>query len=130
MTKRLKSIMIIDDNEFDCYITSKLINSHDDTIDIMEFNSSVTALQYLQEFQNDTKKLPNLIFLDIYMPLMDGFEFIEHFNQFSKVLTDYTKICIVSSTIDDYYINKAKLDANVLFTSKPISKEFIASLIF
>ena len=50
MTKRLKSIMIIDDNEFDCYITSKLINSHDDTIDIMEFNSSVTALQYLQEF--------------------------------------------------------------------------------
>ena len=61
---------------------------------------------------------------------MDGFEFIEHFNQFSKVLTDYTKICIVSSTIDDYYINKAKLDANVLFTSKPISKEFIASLIF
>lgn len=130
MTKRLKSIMIIDDNEFDCYITSKLINSYDDTIDIMEFNSSVTALQYLQEFQNDTKKLPNLIFLDIYMPLMDGFEFIEHFNQFSKVLTDYTKICIVSSTIDDYYINKAKLDANVLFTSKPISKEFIASLIF
>ncbi|CAM3899014.1 two-component system response regulator [Flavobacterium cucumis] len=130
MTKRLKSIMIIDDNEFDCYITSKLINSHDDTIDIMEFNSSVTALQYLQEFQNDTQKLPNLIFLDIYMPLMDGFEFIEHFNQFSKVLTDYTKICIVSSTIDDYYINKAKLDANVLFTSKPISKEFIASLIF
>lgn len=71
MSKDLKSIMIIDDNEFDCYITSKLINSHDAKIDIMEFNSSVTALQYLQEFQNDTKKLPNLI-LFRYLYAFDG----------------------------------------------------------
>ena len=71
--------MIVDDNEFDCYITSKLINSFDSSIDIMEFNSSTTAIEYLEEYQSDLKKLPSLIFLDIYMPILDGFKFIERF---------------------------------------------------
>ena len=94
----------------------------------MEFNSSVTAIQYLEEFQNVTTKLPDLIFLDIYMPLLDGFAFIEKFNSLSDTLKNHTKICILSTTVDDLYIHKAKIDESVLFSSKPITKEFIASI--
>ena len=94
----------------------------------MEFNSSVTAIQYLEEFQNVTAKLPDLIFLDIYMPLLDGFAFIEKFNSLSDTLKNHTKICILSTTVDDLYIHKAKIDESVLFSSKPITKEFIASI--
>ncbi|MBP9793882.1 MAG: response regulator [Flavobacterium sp.] len=94
----------------------------------MEFNSSVTAIQYLEEFQNVTTKLPDLIFLDIYMPLLDGFAFIEKFNSLSDTLKKHTKICILSTTVDDLYIHKAKIDESVLFSSKPITKEFIASI--
>ena len=84
--------MILDDNEFDCYITSKLIMSHDDSIEIMEFNSSLTAIQYLEEYQDDLEKLPKLIFLDIYMPILDGFEFIEKFNTLSDTVKSFTRI--------------------------------------
>ena len=130
MSKNIKKIMIVDDNEFDCYITSKLINSFDPTIDIMEFNSSITAIEYLEEYQDDLSKLPSLIFLDIYMPLLDGFKFIEKFTTLSSKIKGFTKICILSTTVDDFHIHKAKIDENVLFTSKPISLAFIESIKF
>lgn len=128
MLQNIKKIMIVDDNEFDCYITSKLIMSHDDSIEIMEFNSSLTAIQYLEEYQDDLEKLPKLIFLDIYMPILDGFEFIEKFNTLSDTVKSFTKICVLSTTVDDFYIHKAKENENIFFTSKPITMEFLQSL--
>lgn len=129
MHMKIEKIMIVDDNEFDCYITSKIINNLDESIDIMEFNSSLTAIQFLEEFQNSPEKLPNLIFLDIYMPIIDGFGFVEKFNTFSDVIKAHTKICILSTTVDDLYINKAKLNSTILYTSKPITNDFFQSII-
>ena len=62
------------------------------------------------------------------MPLLDGFAFIEKFNLLSDTLKNHTNICILSTTVDDLYIHKAKIDESVLFASKPITKEFIASI--
>ncbi|WP_445720958.1 response regulator [Flavobacterium sp.] len=129
MNMKIEKIMIVDDNEFDCYITSKIINNLDESIDIMEFNSSLTAIQFLEEFQNSPEKLPNLIFLDIYMPILDGFGFIEKFNTFSDVVKAHTKICILSTTVDDLYIHKAKINSSILYTSKPITNEFLQGII-
>lgn len=128
MEAKVKKVMIVDDNEFDCYITSKIVTNYDETLDIMEFNSSITAIQYLEEFQNVTTKLPDLILLDIYMPILDGFAFIEKFNMLSDTLKNHTKICILSTTVDDLYIHKAKVHESVLFSSKPITKEFVESI--
>lgn len=120
--------MIVDDNEFDCYFTSKIITNFDESVDIMEFNFRNGYSIFVEEFQNVTAKLPDLIFLDIYMLLLDGFAFIEKFNSLSDTLKNHTKICILSTTVDDLYIHKAKIDESVLFSSKPITKEFIASI--
>ena len=129
MHMKIEKIMIVDDNEFDCYITSKIINNFDESIDIMEFNSSLTAIQFLEEFQNSPEKLPNIIFLDIYMPIIDRFGFVEKFNTFSDVIKAHTKICILSTTVDDLYINKAKLNSTILYTSKPITNQFFQGII-
>ena len=129
MHMKIEKIMIVDDNEFDCYITSKIINNLDESIDIMEFNSSLTAIQFLEEFQNSPEILPDLIFLDIYMPIIDGFGFVEKFNTFSDVIKAHTKICILSTTVDDLYINKAKLNSSILYSSKPINNDFFQSII-
>lgn len=129
MNNKIKKIMIVDDNEFDCYITSKIVNNIDETIDIIEFNSSMTAIQFLEEFQNAKDKLPDIIFLDIYMPVIDGFGFLEKFNALSDVIKSHTKICILSTTVDNFYIQKAKIDSSVLFASKPITNEFLEDLL-
>lgn len=130
MNQSYKKIMIVDDSEFDCYIASKLLLNYDATFDIMEFNSSVTAIKYLEEYQNQLDKLPSLILLDIYMPIIDGFEFIEKFNGLSTLLQTHTKICILSTTVDDYHIQRVKESGNLYFSSKPIRIEFIDSIQF
>jgi response regulator RpfG family c-di-GMP phosphodiesterase len=74
--------------------------------------------------------MPKLIFLDIYMPLMDGFQFIKQFKLLPAKVKDHCRICIVSSTVDDKYIYKAKVEEDIhLFTSKPITVEFIKSIL-
>lgn len=129
MATRFKKVMVIDDNEFDCYITARLIGNTNLATDVIEFNSAELALQYLVENQNDLNMLPELIFLDIYMPLMDGFDFINMFKLLPEEVTNYCELCIVSTTVDDYYIHKAKIDESIrLFTSKPITVEFLESL--
>ena len=128
MKANVRKVMIVDDNEFDCYITSKIITHYDASLEIMEFNSSVTAIEYLEEFQNEPSQLPEFIFLDIYMPVLDGFGFIAKFNALSAVVKQHAKICILSTTVDDLYIHKAKVSESVLFSSKPITKEFVSSI--
>ncbi len=121
--------MIIDDNEFDCYITSALIESINPDIEIMEFNSSKLALEYLMENLQRVDKLPDILFIDIYMPVMDGFEFIQKYNQIPIVLRQKVKLCVTSTTIDDFHVKKMRSDVKVLFASKPISREFLEPLL-
>lgn len=129
MTPRFNKLMVIDDNQFDCYITAKLITNTNLTNEVLEYNSAELALQYLVENQNDPTMLPEIIFLDIYMPIMDGFDFINMFKLLPETVINHCELCIVSTTVDDYHIYKAKIDESIrLFTSKPISIEFLESL--
>ena len=128
MNPKFKKIMIVDDNEFDSYITARLIENSHLAAEVIEFNSAKLALEFLAENQNNIKMLPDVILLDIYMPLMDGFEFIEKFKELSSDANSYCKICVVSTTVNDYYIHKAKIDENIKFTSKPITTDFLKDL--
>lgn len=116
-------VMIIDDNALDLYIAAKLITNNNFSKHILEYNNAAAALQYLSENQENREMLPQIIFIDIYMPLLNGFEFVDHYKLLSPTLTDHCKIIMVSSTIDDRDIFKAKQDQSIsLFAVKPITK--------
>ena len=116
-------VMIIDDNALDLYIAAKLITNNNFSKYVLEYNNASAALEYLAENQENTDVLPQIIFVDIYMPLMDGFEFLENYKLLSPTLTDHCKVIMVSSTIDDRDISRAKQDQSIsLFAVKPITK--------
>jgi CheY-like chemotaxis protein len=126
---KFETVMVIDDNIIDLYITSRIITkSHFGSI-ILEYNLPHEALQFLKDNQENITALPELIFVDIYMPLMTGFEFMEEYDKLSDTLKDYCSVIIISSTSDDRDITRALRDKNVLeFQEKPLSKKFLKTI--
>ncbi len=129
MVPKYNKILIIDDNYIDNYITSAIIKKNNLANNLLEFDNGFKAIEYLEKNKDNDEELPDLILLDIYMPLMDGFEFLNFFEKIDSTITKKCKICIVSSSIDDNDIIKAKLDKNIYtFISKPLTAELLSSL--
>lgn len=122
-------IMIIDDNEIDNYIVKMLLKNNNIADQIIEFENGSKAIDYLQANMEIAENLPEIIFLDIYMPLVDGFQFLEMFAEIESDYVKNCKICIVSSSIDNRDILRSKLDSSVFtYVTKPISTEFLLAL--
>lgn len=123
-------VMIIDDNNMDLYISSRMISKSLFGKKVLQYCSAVAALQYLEDHQHESSLLPEIIFVDIYMPIMSGFEFMDSYEKLSCLLKDNCKVFIVSSSLDNLDIESAKSDKNITaFHEKPITKEFLDSII-
>jgi len=76
-TMEIRKAMIVDDSESDQFLASNEIKRHDDNIEIMQAYDGVEALEMLAE----TDEKPDVIFLDINMPRMNGLEFLEEYSK-------------------------------------------------
>ncbi len=102
-----KTVLLIDDNEIDQEINKKLLLKRGH-VDEVETKSSVQdGLNYLNEVKG-RGKYPDLILLDIYMPDMNGFQFLEHFQEFPDTIIQHCLILMVSSSRDELDLNRAK----------------------
>ncbi|MET0759705.1 MAG: response regulator [Flavobacterium sp.] len=123
---KFETVMIIDDNVIDLYISSRMITKNNFGKKVLEYSAADEALKYLQDNQENISVLPQVIFIDIYMPVMSGFEFLEAYDKLPDALKNNCKTFIISSTIDDFDIALARNDKNVVsFQVKPITKEFL-----
>jgi CheY-like chemotaxis protein len=88
------------------------------------------AIKYFDSLKTtDTNNKPQLIFLDLNMPVMDGWEFLDSFKTESYSQFHDTKVIILSSTINPEDLEKSKKYPMVIdFLSKPISKEMLEYL--
>lgn len=127
---KFETVMIIDDNPVDLYIISRMITKNNFGKNVLHYTEAAEAIKYLREHQDNISKLPQIIFVDIYMPLMSGFEFLEAYDMLSATLKNYCKAYIISSTIDNEDIARSRSDRNVVaFHVKPITKEFLDRII-
>jgi CheY-like chemotaxis protein len=122
-------VMIIDDNVIDLYISKRLIIKNKFGKNVLEYFSADKALKYLRDYQEEPYLLPQVIFIDIYMPIMSGFEFLEAYEKLPLTPNTKCKIYILSSTIDKNDIERSNQDKNITaFQVKPITKEFLESI--
>lgn len=119
-------VMIIDDNVIDLYITKRLIIKNNFGKTVYDFTSAKEALKHLLEHQETPFMLPQIIFVDIYMPGMSGFEFMALYDKLPSELKKNCKAYIISSSIDQSDIARCDKDENLTaFWVKPITKEFL-----
>ncbi len=126
---RFECVMVIDDNLIDLYIASRMISKNNFGKTVLQYSSALEALKYLQENQGNIPELPEVIFLDIYMPGMSGFEFMIEFKKLSTPLKNLCRVYFISSSIDEQDLSCANTDENIVaMKEKPITKEFLADI--
>ena len=114
---------LIDDNEIDLLITRKLIKTWQPTLTIQEFSNAQVALDKL----DNQEEPPQLIFLDLFMPEISGYDFLDHYQQFNF---PNTLLYVLSSSIDDADIDRVRTYPMVNgYLSKPIGKESLERII-
>ena len=95
MLKKIKAIMLVDDDKAVNFMNKKVIKNINLTNTIYEKYNGQEAIDFLL---NNPEPLPNLIFLDINMPIMDGWEFIEKFEKISSEITKNIEIIFMLTT--------------------------------
>lgn len=93
---QLKKILLVDDDEAFNFLNRIAIKDYDVNCQVDETMDGKAALDYLEK----TKQCPDVILLDVNMPVMDGFEFLEHFEKQNKC-NNFSKIFILTSSLRD-----------------------------
>jgi response regulator RpfG family c-di-GMP phosphodiesterase len=108
----LLNFFLIDDSAFDLFIYEKLLIKSGITNSVRTFNSARDALKHLI---SEEACLPeSIILLDLQMPDMNGFEFIDEFDHLPSSLREKIQIFMLSSTIDTRDIDKAKASQHII----------------
>jgi CheY-like chemotaxis protein len=128
-------ILCVDDDPVTLLLIKILISKAVLTKEIITANNGVEAMNYFQKLLPDKNssltKYPKLILLDLNMPVMGGWEFLDNFMKDDLVsIFKKTKIVVVSSSIDPKDIERSKTYPIVLdFFSKPMTKEKLNMII-
>ncbi|MBS1950340.1 MAG: Two-component transcriptional response regulator, LuxR family [Cytophagales bacterium] len=130
--KKYHSVMLIDDNEIDNLINQKMIEAASIAGNIYTHTGAKSAIEFLKNMEKmdlAEKVLPDIIFLDIDMPLMDGFQFLDEFENLSPLTRKKCKIVMLTSSINPQDFNRSKKYPNVrLYLNKPLSHETITKI--
>lgn len=130
--QQIINFIVIDDSEEDCYLIERRLQSLDKKVNIKSFINAQEAYDYINKIGPNTPDYlsKNIIILDIYMPLMDGFEFANEFEKLPKIVQDNYLICALTSSINKSYIDRINSFKSVkYFLEKPIKTEQLVNLI-
>lgn len=123
VAKPVDLVMLVDDNETDNFISKRIIEITQFSKRVEVKNSGKAALEYIKENEKNPDNIPSLIFLDINMPIVDGFVFLYEFEKFSELVRNKCKVIILSSSDNKRDIDKIINNNHVIkFITKPLTE--------
>lgn len=133
--KKYNAVMLIDDNEIDNLINQKIIESSGICNHIFTHTGGRSAIEFLKNAEKiatttgNSELMPEIIFLDIDMPLMDGFQFLDEFENLPNSIREHCRIVMLTSSINSKDVKKSKRYTNVKeYINKPLNKESLLNL--
>ena len=129
--KKINSICIIDDDPITVFGMRKMLDSIVSCKTIHTFVNGKLAIDGIKEILESNQEIPEVIFLDINMPIMDGWQFLKEF--ISLPIEHKVRINIITSSIDstdkqNWKLYKDKTHHIVTYNNKPIREQDIADI--
>jgi len=130
MSAQIPNFIIIDDSRLDCFIAEKIIQNSGTYSSVKSYMEATEAYEAIKSGLIGDDSIITIIILDIQMPVMNGFQFVEVFEKLPKKIQSKISIFLFSSSINEN--DKNRLDnypSIIRFYSKPISKDTVAQMI-
>ncbi len=122
-------VMLVDDNDTDNLITRRVLELSGFTERVVVQSSGKSALEYLEQHRENAGMLPDLLFLDINMPIVDGFVFLYELEKFADTLVKPVQVVILSSSDSSQDIDRIIDNPRVVgFVTKPLSPAILRDL--
>lgn len=121
-------IAIIDDDELDRFIYKKIILLTCPSYQIIDFANGVSALEYLNKNSQNASKLPDMLLLDIRMPFLNGWQYLEKYCELKPMLVKHTRHYVCTSSMERFDIDFESSDLHGYYM-KPISPKNILKMV-
>ncbi len=130
MSAQIPNFIIIDDSRLDCFIAEKIIQNSGTYSSVKSYMEATEAYEGIKNELIGDDSTITIIILDIQMPVMNGFQFVEAFEQLPEVVQAKFAIFLFSSSINENDKNRlGNYPSIIRFYSKPISKDTVAQMI-
>ncbi len=127
-----RKVMVVNDDEISLFVSSKMISKTAFAADVITAGNGLKALQVFDQLLLNSRTpsdVPELVFLDLHMPVMDGWEFLEVFTEKYAYIFPSVRFVILSSSIDPDDIFKLNRFSTVIdLIRHPISFEILNEL--
>ncbi|EMO53582.1 response regulator [Leptospira noguchii] len=128
--KKLKCILLIDDNQDDNFFHERVIYKGNYAEKVITKQSGQEALLFLKNKSKNIEPFPNLIFLDINMPGMNGWEFLEEYRKLDQELQTSTLIIMLTTSDNPDDKNKfSQFGSSSDFKTKPLTNAMIDEIL-
>jgi len=125
---RFKQVMIIDDDDVCRFLIERMFGKHHFAQEVISCGSAVDALKYLSVLR-PKPSFPEIIFLDINMPEMDGFEFLEEFDRLNGAIEIHSPIIMLTSSENPEDLKRAQENKYVsAYFTKPLTDQKLESI--
>ena len=126
---KIGTVMLVDDNDTDNFISKRIIEITEFSDNVIVKNSGKSALDYILENQENLDQIPEIIFLDINMPIVDGFVFLYEYEKFGTAVKDKCRVIILSSSDNKRDIDKIiHNDFVIKFVTKPLTEKTLEEI--
>lgn len=130
MNKVLQTVLLVDDDNACNFFNRRLLKNKHSITQVQEARNGRDALAIIKQAAEGNQTLPNLIFLDLNMPVMSGWEFLNEFKKLPDAVKQQVVIIILSSSINPDDKARAKTYAEVAaYENKYLNDESLARII-
>ncbi len=122
MYKQVNCVLLVDDDKATNFFNERVVSRHGSFQEVSAVQSGMAALDYLKGVAENTTTKPDLIFLDINMPAMNGWEFLIEFSKLDDKLTEGIKVILLSTSSNPDDVKESAKNHTVDdFINKPLS---------